>query len=199
MWPLEERTRACRRCSVKAYPQPTDATTLLRTGVILQARSTPCPYPTRMECTFEWSEATESSFDNYPCSSLPKVWPWASSVGLGCVLSQVQEDGLSHLRISLKNYGISELEGCEIFPSLFAWSPDHAACLSILQDHLGSLALTIQEMDLTIKHKPGKAMQTHSPEVNQIVADPVADDGDESHPEEDSLSIPSVDTVPVSC
>ena len=39
---------------------------------------------------------------------------------------------------------------------------DHAACLSILNTakpsgKLAHWALTVQEMDLTIKHKPGKA------------------------------------------
>ncbi len=51
-------------------------------------------------------------------------------------------------------------------------------------------------MDLTIKHKPGKGngnadALSRSPEVNQIVADPV----EAASLSENDLSIPSTDTV----
>ena len=71
-----------------------------------------------------------------------------------------------------RNYGISELEtlglvwSVRYFRSYLLGHPcvvytDHAACLSILSTakpsgKLARWALTIQEMDLVIKHKSGK-------------------------------------------
>ena len=73
---------------------------------------------------------------------------------------------------STKNYGISELETLGLVWAVRYFRPyllchpcvvytDHVACLSILNTarpsgKLARWALTIQEMDLTIKHKPGK-------------------------------------------
>ena len=104
----------------------------------------------------------------------------ASSVGLCAVLSQVQDDGVIHLIHPIayashaldkheRNYGISQAGdtrsclGSLILPPLLLGHPhvvytDHAACLSILNSacpsgKLAHWAFTIQEMDLTIKHK----------------------------------------------
>lgn len=103
----------------------------------------------------------------------------ASGVGLGAVLSQ-QHDGVIHpvayasrsLDKHERNYGISELETLGLVWAVRYFRPyllghpcvvytDHAACLSILNTarpsgKLARWALTIQEMDLTIKHKAGK-------------------------------------------
>ena len=104
----------------------------------------------------------------------------ASIVGLGAVLSQMQPDGTVHpvayasrsVNKHEKNYGISELETLGLVWAVRYFRPyllghpcvvytDHAACLSILNTKkpsgkLARWALTIQEMDLTIKHKAGK-------------------------------------------
>ena len=101
----------------------------------------------------------------------------ASTVGLGAVLSQVQDDGNIHpvayasrsIDKHEKNYGISELETLGLVWAVHYFRPyllghpctvytDHAACLSILNTarpsgKLARWALTIQEM---IKHKAGK-------------------------------------------
>ena len=105
----------------------------------------------------------------------------ASGVGLGAILSQEQEDGTIHpvayasrsLDKHERNYGISELETLGLVWAVRYFRPyilghpctvytDHVACLSILNTEkpsgkLARWALTIQEMDLTIKHKPGNA------------------------------------------
>ena len=107
----------------------------------------------------------------------------ASIRGLGAVLSQTQEDGSIHpiayasrsLDKHEQNYGISELEtlglvwAVRYFRNYLLGHPcivytDHVACLSILNTNrpsgkLARWALTIQEMDLTIQHKPGKKNQ----------------------------------------
>ena len=104
----------------------------------------------------------------------------ASYVGLGAVLSQKQGNGDVHpiayasrsLDTHEKNYGISELETLGLVWAVRYFRPyllghpcivytDHAACLSILNSarpsgKLARWALTIQEMDLTIRHKAGK-------------------------------------------
>ena len=96
------------------------------------------------------------------------------------MLSQVQDDGNIHpvayasrsIDKHEKNYGISELETLGLVWAVRYFRPyllghpctvytDHAACLSILNTarpsgKLARWALTIQEMDLTIKHKAGK-------------------------------------------
>ena len=71
-----------------------------------------------------------------------------------------------------RNYGISELETLGLVWAVWYFRPyllghpcivytDHATCLSILNSarpsgKLARWALTIQEMDLTIKHKAGR-------------------------------------------
>ena len=104
----------------------------------------------------------------------------ASTVGLGAVLSQVREDGTIHpiayasrsVDKHERNYGISELETLGLVWAVRYFRPyllghpctvytDHAACLAILNTpkpsgKLARWALTIQEMDITIKHKAGK-------------------------------------------
>ena len=103
----------------------------------------------------------------------------ASGVGLGAILSQEQDDGQIHpiayasrtLDAAEKNYRISELEtlglvwALRYFRAYLLGHPcvvytDHIACLSILNTakpsgKLARWALTIQEMDITIKHKTG--------------------------------------------
>lgn len=103
----------------------------------------------------------------------------SSIVGLGAVLPQAQDDGIIHpiayashsVDKHERNYGISELETLGLVWAVRSFRPyllghpctvytDHAACLSILNTArpCGKLArwvLTIQEIDLTIKHKPG--------------------------------------------
>ena len=104
----------------------------------------------------------------------------ASASGLGAILSQAQPDGTTHpvayasrsLDKHERNYGISELETLRLvwavryFRQYLLGHPctvytDHSACLSILNTpkpsgKLARWALTIQEMDLTIRHKPGR-------------------------------------------
>ena len=105
----------------------------------------------------------------------------ASTEGLGAVLSQTQADGTIHpiayasrsLDKHERNYGISELETLGLVWAARYFRPyllghpcvvytDHVACLSILNTSrpsgkLARWALTIQELDLTIKRKPGKS------------------------------------------
>ena len=105
----------------------------------------------------------------------------ASTVGLGDTLSQEQGDGSVHpvayasrsLNKHERNYGISELETLGLVWAVRYFRPyilghpcivytDHVACLSILNTDkpsgkLARWALTIQEMDLTIRHKAGHA------------------------------------------
>ena len=121
----------------------------------------------------------------------------ASVMGLGAVLSQEQEDGLPHpiayasrsLNQHEKNYGISELETLGLVWAARYFRPyllghhctvytDHMACLSILNTSkpsgkLARWALTIQEMDLTLKHKPGRKNSnadalSRSPVIHQV-------------------------------
>ena len=104
----------------------------------------------------------------------------ASKIGLGAVLSQMQGDGTIHpvayasraTNQPEKNYGISELETLALVWAVRYFRQyilghhctvytDHAACLSILNTakpsgKLARWALTIQEMDLSIKHKAGR-------------------------------------------
>ena len=104
----------------------------------------------------------------------------ASTVGLGAVLAQKQPDGTVHpiayasrsLQPAERNYGISELETLGLVWAVKHFRPyilgypctvytDHAACLSLLSSRnpstkLARWALTIQEMNLTIKHRSGK-------------------------------------------
>ena len=104
----------------------------------------------------------------------------ASGVGLGAVLSQEQADGHLHpiayasrsLDNSERNYGITELETLAV-----VWAAryfrqyllghrttvftDHSACVSVLSTarpsgKIARWALTIQELNLTLKHRAGK-------------------------------------------
>ena len=103
-----------------------------------------------------------------------------STVGLGAVLAQMQPDGTLHpvayasrsLQPAERNYGISELETLGLVWAVKHFRPyilgypctvytGHAACLSLLSSRnpstkLARWALTIQEMDLKIKHRSGK-------------------------------------------
>ncbi len=145
--------------------------------------------------TFEWTSVCEESFTTLknllaspPISVYPKFGASqsfvletdASTVGLGAVLSQEQDDGTIHpvayasrsVDKHERNYGISELEtlglvwALRYFRHYLLGHPclvytDHAACLSILNTakpsgKLARWALTVQEMDVTIRHKSGK-------------------------------------------
>ena len=105
----------------------------------------------------------------------------ASGVGLGAVLSQKQDDNTYHpiayasksLQVHEKNYAISELETLAIvwavkkFRAYLLGHPctvltDHAACLSLLNTprpsaKLARWAMAIQELNLEIKHRSGRA------------------------------------------
>ena len=104
----------------------------------------------------------------------------ASGLGLGAVLSQRQEDGLIHpiayasrsLNSHEQNDCISELETLGLVWAVRYFRPyllghhtivytDHSACLSLLNTprpsgKLARWAMTVQEMDLTLKHRSGK-------------------------------------------
>ena len=105
----------------------------------------------------------------------------ASYVGLGAILSQQQDDGTIHpiayasrsLDQHEKNYGVTELETLGLVWAVRYFRPyllghcttvytDHSACLSLLNHprpsgKLARWAMTIQEMDLIIKHRSGKS------------------------------------------
>jgi len=105
----------------------------------------------------------------------------ASGVGLGAVLAQEQQDGQLHpiayasrtLDPHECNYGITELETLALVWAVRYFRPyilghrtvvytDHAACTSLLNTarpsgKLARWALTLQEMDLVIKHRSGKS------------------------------------------
>ena len=105
----------------------------------------------------------------------------ASYVGLGAVLSQQQEDGSVHpiayasrsLDPHERNYGVTKLETLGLVWAVRYFHPyllghhtvvytDHSACLSLLNHprpsgKLARWAMTIQEMDLIIKHRSGKS------------------------------------------
>ena len=127
----------------------------------------------------------------------------ASKVGLGAILSQRQDDGTVHpiayasrsLNTHERNYGISELETLGLVWAVRYFRPyllgypctvytDHAACLSILNTarpsgKLARWALSIQEMDLIIKHRPGKSNAnadalSRNPVVASVTADEIS-------------------------
>ena len=105
----------------------------------------------------------------------------AGYVGLGAVLSQQQEDGsiypIAYASRSLdpheRNYGVTKLETLGLVWAVRCFRPyllghrtvvytDHSACLSLLNHprpsgKLVRWAMTIQEMDLIIKHRSGKS------------------------------------------
>ena len=150
---------------------------------------------TKKGATFQWMRECEESFNSLkrlltsaPVLAYPRFGPDcafiletdASTVGLGAVFSQAQDDGTIHpiayasrsVNRHERNYAISELEtlglvwAVHYFQTYLLGHPctvytDHAACLSILNTSrpsgkLARWALTVQEMDLTIKHKSGK-------------------------------------------
>ena len=104
----------------------------------------------------------------------------ASIQGFGAVLAQKKEDGQVHpiayasrsLQPHEKNYVITELETLELvwaakhFRLYLLGHPctvytDHAACTSLLHSKnpspkLASWAMIVEELDLDIKHRPGK-------------------------------------------
>ena len=104
----------------------------------------------------------------------------ASGLGLGAVLSQQQDDGFIHpiayasrsLNSHEQNYCISELETLGLVWAVRYFRPyllghhtivytDHSACLSLLNTprpsgKLARWAMTVQEMNLTLKHRSGK-------------------------------------------
>ena len=104
----------------------------------------------------------------------------ASGVGLGAILSQKQSDGQLHpiayasraLDPNEKNYAITELETLAVVWAARKFQPyllghrttvftDHSACVSVLSSarpsgKLARWALTLQELDLTLKHRAGK-------------------------------------------
>ena len=104
----------------------------------------------------------------------------ASGVGLGAVPSQTQDDGQLHpiayascsLDSSERNYGITELETLAVVWAARYFRPyllghhttvftDHSACVSVLgtarpSGKIARWALTMQELNLTLKHQAGK-------------------------------------------
>ena len=104
----------------------------------------------------------------------------ASGIGLGAVLSKKQQDDQLHpiayasraLDPNERNYAITELEtlavvwaACKFRPYLLGYHTtvvtDHSACVSVLNSarpsgKLARWALTIQELNLTLKHHAGK-------------------------------------------
>ncbi len=105
----------------------------------------------------------------------------ASIAGLGAVLAQQQEDGQVHpiayssrsLSVHERNYAITELETLGLVWATKIFCPyilghrcvvftDHAACTSLLSSSnpsskLASWAMSIQELDLDIRHRSGKS------------------------------------------
>ena len=126
----------------------------------------------------------------------------ASTVGLGAVLAQQQADGSIHpvayasrsVNKHESNYGISELETLGLVWAVRYFRPyilghpctvvtDHTACLAILNTpkpsgKLARWALTIQEMDLTIKHKPGRK-HTNADALSRIEEEDTPNGSDE--------------------
>ena len=120
----------------------------------------------KKDTVFLWTEACETAFAELKCLltaapvlAYPRFGPDrsfvletdASGIGLGAVLSQIQDDGVLHpiayasssLDKHERNYGISKLEGdlrscvgCSVLSSYLLGHPcvvytDHTACLSI--------------------------------------------------------------------
>ena len=104
----------------------------------------------------------------------------ASGLGLGAILSQEQGGQVHPIAYASRtldphecNYGISELETLALVWAVRHFRPyilghhtvvytDHSACTSLLSNprptgKLARWALTIQEMDLEIKHRSGKS------------------------------------------
>ena len=190
---------------IKNYPTPTDVTEVRRfLGLASYYRRFVPKFAsiaslmhalTKKSVPFQWTDECESAFNELkvalstsPVLIYPKFGPGhsfiletdASTVGLGAVLSQMQDNGTVHpiayasrsVDKHEKNYGISKLETLGLVWAVHYFRPyllghwctvytDHAACLAILNTakpsgKLARWALTIQEMDITIKHKAGK-------------------------------------------
>jgi hypothetical protein len=143
----------------------------------------------------------------------------ASYVGLGAVLSQQQEDGRVHpiayasrsLDVHEKKYGVTELETLGLVWAVRYFRPyllghkttvftDHSACLSLLNHprSYGKLVrwvLTIQEMDLLIKHRSGKS----NPNADALSRNPIpqraaSESPNVPSPSENHESLPCIGT-----
>ena len=143
-----------------------------------------------------------------------------STVGLGAVLSQTQQDATIHpiayasrsVNKHEKNYGISELETLGLVWAVRYFRPyllghpctvytDHTTCLAILNTprpsgKLARWALTIQEMDITIKHRAGKKnvnadVLSRAPPLDSCTAQVDVDTGHSI----DQLTLPPMDEV----
>ena len=216
-WPCDFEARHSARPikdKVRNYPHPVDTTGVRRfLGLASYYRrfipgfatvAAPLHALTKKNVTFQWSAECEEAFvqlkellTSAPVLVYPKFGPEhtfiletdASTIGLGAVLSQEQDDGTIHpvayasrsVDKHERNYGISELETLGLVWAVRYFRPyllghpcvvytDHTACLSILNTarpsgKLAHWALTIQEMDITIRHNSGRRspMQMHSP------------------------------------
>ena len=98
----------------------------------------------------------------------------ASGIGLGAILSQTQDDAYASRSLdnSERNYGITELETLAVVWAARHFRPyllghhtivftDHSACVSVLRTarpsgKIARWALTVQELNLTLKHRAGK-------------------------------------------
>ncbi len=131
----------------------------------------------------------------------------ASGLGLGAVLSQEKEGQLHPIAYASRtldihecNYGISELETLGLVWAVRHFRPyvlghhtvvytDHAACTSLLNNprptgKLARWALTIQEMDLEIKHRSGKSL-SRNPIINAVETFAMTNGEDEAIPRPD--------------
>ena len=150
---------------------------------------------TKKNAKFNWTQGCQAAFDRLkellvtaPVLAYPKFGLGAEStletdaslVGLGAVLSQMQDDGEHHpiayascsLDTSERNYSITELETLAVVwaahyfhPSLLGHKTvvftDHSVCVSVLSTappsgNIARWALTIQELNLILKHRAGK-------------------------------------------
>lgn len=216
---------------MRSYPQPLDATGVRQfLGFASYYRrfvsnfatiASPLHALTRKHVTAECEEASlklKEALTTAPVLVYPRFGPNcffiletdASTVGLGAVLSQTQDDGTVHpiayasrsVDKHEKNYGISELEtlglvwALRYFRHCLLGHPctvytDHIACLSILNTarpsgKLARWALTVQEMDLT---KSGKT-NTNADALSRCPADEIQIGAVESISPDDS--VPSI-------
>ena len=189
---------------VRLYPVPTDATKVRQfLGLASYYRrfipdfakiAHPMHALTKKNAVFEWTADCGVAFNelkerlvtapvlSHPCFGPDEEFVLetdASGVGLGAILSQIQEGQLHPIAYASRtldcherNYGISELETLGLIWAVKHFRPyilghhttvytDHAACTSLLKTarpsgKLARWALAIQEMDLSIKHRSGK-------------------------------------------
>ena len=135
----------------------------------------------------------------------------ASVLGLGAVLSQKQANGHTHpiayasrsLHTHEKNYGITELETLALVWAVKLFRPyllghktvvftDHSACTSLLKAphpsaKLARWAMAVQDLDLEIKHRPGKSNSnadalSRNPVGNAVVLAVQAEVAEEDQP-----------------